>query len=218
MIRRIAIVSVSSALLFAAACAGAEKEPAKEPAKGDQVPVEPGAPVAADSSDSAAGDQVVDTASVSVDVPAQVVAAAHSEVEFASFAFPPTLPRDDSHVNAWLRKDCIMCQETGIAGAPVVQHRGMSSALLGAQCRTCHVVAGAPSAGEVTFLRRAFPPTLPMDVSHENSWLRDDCLKCHEAGLDGAPQVRLQGMAELLLEARCRSCHLPSGPTSDEQR
>jgi len=180
--------------------------------------VEPGASVAADPSDSAAGDQVVDTASVTVHVPTPAPETAHSDVEFASFAFPPTLPRDDYHVNAWLRKDCIMCHETGIAGAPVVHHRGMSSALLGAQCRTCHVVAGAPSPGEVTFLRRAFPPTLPMDVSHENSWLRDDCLKCHEAGLDGAPQVRHQGMAELLLEARCRSCHVPSGPTSDEQR
>lgn len=61
--------------------------------------------------------------------------------EFAYNAFPPTLPDDNLHVDAWSRSDCLLCHESGIRDAPIVRHRGMSPQLLKAQCRSCHVVS-----------------------------------------------------------------------------
>ncbi|MAE28532.1 MAG: hypothetical protein QF724_09310 [Planctomycetota bacterium] len=60
--------------------------------------------------------------------------------DFAAFAFPPTLPDDDSHRDSWTRTDCLNCHETGIQDAPVVTHEGMPSVLLTAKCRSCHVL------------------------------------------------------------------------------
>ena len=131
--------------------------------------------------------------------------------EFVDNAFPPTLPGDENHSNAWLRTDCLMCHENGIQDATLVQHNGMSKLLLSGNCRSCHVVV-APEAepdDEFPFARNAFPPTLPTDDSHSNAWLRDDCTMCHENGIQGAPRIVHRDMAPLLLKARCRSCHLP---------
>lgn len=136
---------------------------------------------------------------------------------FASNAFPPMLSNSDHHQNAWLRNDCLLCHADGLVGAPLVKHRGMSKVLLEANCRSCHVTAD-PDAGPLTnlmgevvheFASNAFPPTLPVDESHSMAWLRKDCLHCHRGGLTGAPKVRHHGMSELLLEANCRSCHVP---------
>ncbi len=136
---------------------------------------------------------------------------------FAMNAFPPMLPETEHHMDAWLRNDCLVCHEEGVVGAPVVRHRGMSRMLLKANCRTCHVFPDA-DAGPLTnlageeiqvFEANAFPPTLPVDDSHSQAWMRKDCLMCHQWGAEGAPKVRHYGMSTLLLEANCRSCHLP---------
>ena len=148
---------------------------------------------------------------------------------YAENAFPPVLPSDDAHVNAWQRDDCMLCHESGLSGAPVVKHVGMSRELLSAKCRTCHVAlpAGTPAAdagavlplpkggpqateGTENFAKNAFPPTMPFDEAHQGAWLRDDCLVCHEVGIGTAPAIVHEGMAKDLLTARCRSCHLPS--------
>jgi len=151
---------------------------------------------------------------------AEVVPTPTNAIEegFSPHAFPPMLPVDESHENPWLRDDCILCHETGVSGAPIVEHRGMPSLLLGARCRSCHV-APDPSAAPLTdiygnelavFKSDAFPPTLPNDDSHRGAWLRDDCLLCHEWGVKDAPVVRHQGMSRILLKGRCRTCHLPA--------
>ncbi len=138
---------------------------------------------------------------------------------FLTNAFPPMLPVNEAHAGSWLREDCILCHETGVAGAPILVHRGMPKLLKQAKCRTCHVPPDADASpltnmkgeGVSLFNADAFPPVLPMDESHANAWMREDCLLCHEWGVAGAPKVRHSGMTELLLQAKCRTCHLPSG-------
>jgi hypothetical protein len=139
--------------------------------------------------------------------------------DFLVNAFPPMLPGSEMHEGAWLRDDCILCHETGVAGAPLIRHRGLPELLRQAKCRSCHV-APDPDAGELTdllgnvvaqFEVDAFPPTLPSDESHSDPWMRQDCLLCHKWGVGLAPKVRHNGMSELLLQAKCRTCHLPSG-------
>lgn len=139
---------------------------------------------------------------------------------YAGDAFPPTMPEDSSHTNAWLRQDCLSCHEDGINGATRVAHRGMSRDLMKARCRTCHLpgnkalaAAEGASLEELLFAKNAFPPTLPFNQDHQGAWLRDDCLKCHQNGIAGAPKVIHKGMSELLLEAQCRSCHVTSAPS-----
>ncbi len=69
--------------------------------------------------------------------------------DFIYNAFPPTLPDDDSHADAWLRDDCLLCHETGTNDAPIVRHADMSPELLKARCRTCHVmIPGSAGPGE----------------------------------------------------------------------
>ena len=203
------LVSISASLLMGA-CVGNDDRPDLGDPATEQVP-ELAAPADSKVEHPAADSARVaqHQAAVAQDSGAHALATDHPRAPFEATAFPPTLPFDDNHRNAWLRDDCILCHENGIAKAPLVQHAGMSSALLGARCRTCHVVSPPPVPGEVNFARRAFPPTLPADPSHDNAWLRDDCLQCHATGVDSAPKVIHQGMADLLLKARCRSCHLP---------
>ncbi|MAF66987.1 MAG: hypothetical protein CMJ84_15190 [Planctomycetes bacterium] len=133
--------------------------------------------------------------------------------DFARNAFPPTLPVDETHADAWYGDDCLLCHADGDQGAPRVRHSGMARLLLQARCRTCHVPGGEGDPVDevcgVAFLRGAFPPQLPDDGDHHGAWLRDDCLLCHADGSSDAPVVRHEGMAPLLLAARCRSCHLP---------
>ena len=142
--------------------------------------------------------------------------------DFAQNAFPPTMPEDSSHANAWLRQDCLNCHEEGINNAPRVAHRGMPRDLLNARCRTCHlpgnealVAAEGGSLETLLFARNAFPPTLPFNKDHQGAWLRDDCLKCHQNGIAGAPKVIHEGMSSILLDAQCRSCHVTSAPAGE---
>jgi len=60
----------------------------------------------------------------------------------------------------------------------------------------------------VTFADFAFPPTLSDTAHHGKSWLRDDCLRCHETGVQDATVVRHADMPDVLLTAKCRSCHV----------
>ncbi|MDP6539446.1 MAG: multiheme c-type cytochrome [Planctomycetota bacterium] len=142
-----------------------------------------------------------------------VEAPAPSFFDFARNAFPPTLPGDETHANAWYGDDCLLCHADGDRDTPRVRHSGMTPLLLKVRCRTCHVPEGDGDPPDeecgVPFLRRAFPPQLPEDADHDGAWLRDDCLLCHADGSSGAPRLRHAGMAPLLLQARCRSCHLP---------
>ncbi|MCP5020776.1 MAG: hypothetical protein GY930_03275 [bacterium] len=141
--------------------------------------------------------------------------------DFAQNAFPPTMPEDSSHADAWLKDDCLKCHEDGSNGATRVSHRGMSRALLQSRCRTCHVpdnkalATAEGSLEELLFARNAFPPTLPNDKDHQGAWLRDDCLKCHQGGIARAPKVQHEGMSSILLEAQCRTCHVASAPSGE---
>jgi hypothetical protein len=144
---------------------------------------------------------------------------------FAQDAFPPLLPNTEQHANPWDSSACLMCHEHGVGSAPVIRHAGMSRALLQASCRTCHVQvptaevddsdptvirAAAPRVIVDSFADNAFPPLLPANDLHANAWMRDDCMACHERGVNDAPRLVHVGMSDALLQARCRSCHLPS--------
>lgn len=165
---------------------------------------------------------VVPTGSFVLDEETAVVVQNQEVVDDEAFlvnAFPPMLPATEPHQGSWLREDCLLCHETGVSGAPLVQHRGLPALVKQVKCRSCHI-APDPSAGPLTnlsgdaledFARDAFPPTMPVDESHRNAWLREDCLLCHKWGVAGAPVVRHSGMAPILLQAKCRSCHLPGG-------
>jgi len=66
----------------------------------------------------------------------------------------------------------------------------------------------APSSDEAVFAPNAFPPTVSDVKHHQNAWNRNDCLRCHETGVNNATVVKHQGMSEILLTAKCRSCHV----------
>lgn len=61
---------------------------------------------------------------------------------------------------------------------------------------------------EVVFAENAFPPTIPDTDWHRDAWQRDDCRRCHETGVGEAPVIVHAGMAEVLMTAKCRSCHV----------
>lgn len=136
------------------------------------------------------------------------------DVVFADFAFPPVIPDTQWHADAWLKNDCLRCHETGVGDAPEVIHRGMPDILLTAKCRTCHVqipghVGPVRVVGENSrFTPNAFPPMIPASGYHTRAWYKDDCLLCHENGLAGAPVVRHDGMPPVLLQSKCRTCHV----------
>ena len=70
-------------------------------------------------------------------------------------------------------------------------------------------VVGADEPVEpIQFAENAFPPTLSDTDWHRDGWLDIDCLRCHETAVDKAPRVRHQGMPEVLLAVKCRSCHV----------
>jgi len=142
-----------------------------------------------------------------------VVADAPHRAEFLPNAFPPVIPDTDWHQEAWLRDDCTRCHETGVGDAPQIVHEGMAPILMQAKCRSCHVfIEGtpAPPPEEKTsqFNANAFPPMIPASGSHRTAWVKDDCLLCHEEGNSGAPIVVHEGMPDVLLQAKCRSCHV----------
>ena len=68
-----------------------------------------------------------------------------------------------------------------------------------------------PTAFEVQFAGGAFPPPMPADDDHEpswrDSWLKETCMSCHEEGENDAPLIVHEGMPELQLKVKCRTCH-----------
>ena len=58
---------------------------------------------------------------------------------FEANAFPPMIPASESHRRAWTLHNCLMCHETGVFDAPIVQHEGLPKVYLRVKCRTCHV-------------------------------------------------------------------------------
>ncbi len=132
---------------------------------------------------------------------------------FAENAFPPPIPDTASHKDAWLIMDCLRCHETGVGDAPMVIHATVPAIALDAKCRTCHVLIPGleprqrPRPAD-PFLDNAFPPMIPASDSHRDAWTTDTCLLCHTNGIKGAPLVRHEGMPPILLEAKCRSCHV----------
>lgn len=144
-----------------------------------------------------------------------------AEVDFEDNAFPPTVSDSKWHQNAWQKNDCLRCHETGVGDAPEVAHLGMSSLLLEAKCRTCHVLipgekphesAKARALGKVEedvgYADFAFPPSIPVSGSHTSAWLKDDCMLCHETGLSGAPKVVHKRVPLIALQGKCRTCHV----------
>ena len=54
----------------------------------------------------------------------------------------------------------------------------------------------------------AFPPTLSDAEWHEDAWYKNDCLRCHETGVEAAPILQHRGMPNVLTPAKCRTCHV----------
>jgi len=48
-----------------------------------------------------------------------------------------TIPMGLAHIPT--SNSCLLCHETGIKGAPIIQHEGLPGILLTAKCRSCHV-------------------------------------------------------------------------------
>jgi len=139
------------------------------------------------------------------------------EVRFAANAFPPTIPDTPDHENAWLRSDCLRCHETGVDGAQIVRHAGMSPILLKAKCRSCHVFIRGEGPREAPklqatdqpqFAANAFPPMIPNNEAHADAWTSDNCLDCHRGGRNGAPRIRHRNLSPLTMRAKCRTCHV----------
>lgn len=61
------------------------------------------------------------------------------DTEFASWAFPPLMPNNQKHEQAWGKKNCLLCHEDGTRNAPVIKHEGLPKIVFKAKCRTCHV-------------------------------------------------------------------------------
>ncbi len=67
------------------------------------------------------------------------------------------------------------------------------------------------SESSVDFAKNAFPPSIPVDAYHGDgpvdSWQSENCLSCHRTGKNNAPKVVHEGMADILMEGKCRTCH-----------
>lgn len=140
---------------------------------------------------------------------------AETSAEFAENAFPPTMPDTPHHADPWRIPDCLRCHETGVGDAPEVHHAsGIPSGALSSKCRTCHVqIPGStprvrPPNPDDAFLAGVFPPMIPDSKSHADSWSNDSCIVCHAAGMREAPKLRHEGLSDVLLYAKCRTCHV----------
>ena len=138
---------------------------------------------------------------------------------FAVNAFPPTLPDQKWHQNAWRRQDCMDCHETGVQDAPIVRHIGLPALAKQVKCRWCHVlIPGKTEARPASerppevndeYASWAFPPMMPNNSRHRGAWGKNQCLVCHEEGVRGAPKVNHDpGLPRLALMVKCRSCHV----------
>jgi hypothetical protein len=58
------------------------------------------------------------------------------------------------------------------------------------------------------FAPGAFPPTLSAEEYHANSWTREDCMTCHQQGVQDAPKMRHVSVPEIAASAKCRTCHV----------
>ncbi len=135
------------------------------------------------------------------------------ETGFAAAAFPPTIPDEKWHKDAWTKNNCLDCHETGVGDAPMIRHKGLPEITFESKCRTCHVLIPGesnyvPAAEDSPFASWAFPPMLPNNKNHSKAWGKRDCLMCHESGVRGAPEVKHKGMPRLTLKAKCRTCHV----------
>lgn len=75
----------------------------------------------------------------------------------------------------------------------------------------CVSGCSAPSTSneaQAGFAPGAFPPTLTDVDYHTDAWTRDDCLTCHEKGVNDAPQMRHTSLPPLAKDGKCRSCHV----------
>jgi cytochrome c5 len=61
---------------------------------------------------------------------------------------------------------------------------------------------------QLDFAPGAFPPTLSAEEYHANSWTREDCLTCHQQGVQNAPKMRHVSLPEIAAGAKCRTCHV----------
>ncbi len=72
------------------------------------------------------------------------------------------------------------------------------------------ITGNSQDAGGI-YAGNAFPPVLPNDDDHEPewraSWTKSTCLNCHKDGSNDAPIVVHDGMSELLVQGKCRTCH-----------
>jgi cytochrome c5 len=59
---------------------------------------------------------------------------------------------------------------------------------------------------------------MPDTEWHRAGWATNDCMRCHETGVEAAPVVRHDGLPPILLRAKCRTCHVIAdgeAPTGD---
>jgi hypothetical protein len=62
--------------------------------------------------------------------------------------------------------------------------------------------------GDEAFAKNAFPPTVSDTDYHKDAWYKDDCLRCHETGVEKATRIQHKDLPAILLTAKCRSCHV----------
>lgn len=65
-----------------------------------------------------------------------------------------------------------------------------------------------PQDEEGEFAENAFPPTVSDMKYHHKAWYENDCLRCHETGVGDATEVEHKDMPDILLTAKCRTCHV----------
>ena len=70
------------------------------------------------------------------------------------------------------------------------------------------VACGGGGSDDDAYAEGAFPPTLSDTPYHEPAWNQDDCLLCHEKGVNDAPVVKHEFMPEHIKQAKCRTCHV----------
>ena len=135
------------------------------------------------------------------------------ETGFALAAFPPTIPDREWHRDAWIVNDCLDCHETGVQDAPMIRHKGLPDITYQSKCRTCHVlIPGDTSytkkAEDPDFAPWAFPPMMPNNEKHAQAWGKRNCLLCHEDGTRDAPVIKHDGLPQIALKSKCRTCHV----------
>lgn len=150
-------------------------------------------------------------------VPTVVVGESDIEIDpetgFAFAAFPPTIPDQEWHRDAWTVNNCLDCHETGVEDAPMIHHTGLPEIAMVSKCRSCHVLLEGVAEYEAVieesdFEPWAFPPMMPNNDHHDQAWGKNNCLMCHEDGTMGSPVIKHEGMPRIIRKAKCRTCHV----------